>query len=321
MKKFAAVIIAAITLLLSLCSCQPAVTRQDGLKIVCTTFPQYDYVRNILGSDENVTLLISNGSDLHGFEPTAKDIVEIRTASMFVYIGGASDAWVERAVNATENPNLKSVALMDYIETLSLEDIESLEYGEHHEHDHSEHDHGHSPEDADEHIWLSIKNSIIITNALCDEICALDPENADTYRANTASYIAKLEALDGEYENVFSQGKRDVLLFADRFPFGYLTHDYGIAHIAAFTGCSSESEVTAETFAHLIEHTNALSLPFILILEGSDGKTAQTVCEATEAKALTVDSCQTISADDIANGANYLDIMANNLEIFKEALN
>lgn len=321
MKKFAAVITAAITILLSLCSCQPAITRHDGLKIVCTTFPQYDYVRNILGSDKNVTLIISNGSDLHGFEPTAKDIVEIRTASMFVYIGGASDAWVEKAVNATENPNLKSVALMDYIETLSLEDIESLEYGEHHEHDHSKHDHGHTPEDADEHIWLSIKNSIVITNALCDEICALDPENADTYRANTASYVAKLEALDVEYEKVFSQAKRNVLLFADRFPFGYLTHDYGIAHIAAFTGCSSESEVTAETFAHLIEHTNALSLPFILILEGSDGKTAQTVCEATGAKALTVDSCQTVSADDIANGANYLDIMANNLEIFKEALN
>lgn len=321
MKKIFAAIIAAVTVLLSLCSCRTSFVKQDGLKIVCTTFPQYDYVRNILGSDENVTLLISNGSDLHGFEPTAKDIVEIRTASMFVYIGGASDAWVERAVNATENPNLKSVAIMDYVEILSLKDIESLEFGEHHEHDHSDHDHNHSPQDADEHIWLSIKNSIIITNALCDEICALDPEKADIYRANTASYVLKLKSLDNEYEKVFSESERDVLLFADRFPFGYLTHDYGIAHIAAFTGCSSESEVTAETFAHLIEHTNELSLPYVLILEGSDGKTAQTVCEATGAKALTVDSCQTVSADDIANGANYLDIMAKNLEIFKEALN
>lgn len=321
MKKISAVILAAITVLLSLCSCRSNITEDEKLKIVCTAFPQYDFVRSILGSDENVSLLIKNGSDLHGFEPTAKDIVEIRTADMFVYVGGASDVWVERAVNATENPNLRSVAIMDFVETLSLEDIESLEHGGHHAHDHSTHDHDHSPEDADEHIWLSLKNAISIVNALCDEICALDSANAEKYKANTQEYTEKLEALDEDYQKVFGEAEKDVLLFADRFPFGYLTHDYGIAHIAAFTGCSSESEVTAETFIRLIEQTKEHDLNYVLILEGSDGRTARTVCEATGAKALTVDSCQTVSEDDILNGANYLDIMTNNLEIFKEALN
>lgn len=321
MKKISAAIISAIILLLSLCSCQGETEKKDKLKIVCTAFPQYDFVCNILGGSENVSLLIRNGSDLHGFEPTAKDIVEIRTADMFVYVGGASDAWVERAVNATENPELHSIAIMDYVETLSLKDIESLEHGGHHTHDHSTHDHNHSSEDADEHIWLSIKNAIKIVNGLCDEICAADGTNAEEYRANAQAYIEKLEALDKEYSHVFSKAKNDVILFADRFPFGYLTHDYGVSHIAAFTGCSSESEVTAETFTRLIEQTKEHNLRYVLILEGSDGRTARTVCEATGAKALTVDSCQTVSEDDIENGANYFDIMANNLKIFKEALN
>ncbi|MBR2868561.1 MAG: zinc ABC transporter substrate-binding protein [Clostridia bacterium] len=320
MKRFSAVICIIVLLTAGLCGCSGQPVSDDGLKIVCTTFPQYDFIKNILGSDDNLSLLISNGSDLHGFEPTAKDIVEIRTASLFVYVGGASDLWVERTIVSTENPNLKSVAIMDYVDTLSLEDIESLEHGGHHTHDHSSHDHSHSPEDADEHIWLSIRNAIKITEGLCEEICSLDPDNASLYRSNTAAYIEKLTALDKEYESVFANGSRDILLFADRFPFGYLTHDYGISHIAAFTGCSSESEVTAETFAHLIEHTNEHKLPYVLILEGSDGKTARTVCEATGADVLTVDSCQTVSSDDIKNGTDYLGIMTNNLEIFKEAL-
>ena len=321
MKKVLSLIALFLVAATVLCSCATLTKPVEGLKIVCTTFVEYDFIRNIVGGDENVILLNKNGSDMHSFEPTAKDIVEIRTAKMFVYVGGASDIWVERVISSTDNPDLKSVALVDYVETLSLEDVETMEYGSHHSHDHSEHDHGHSPEDADEHVWLSLKNAITITNGLCEDICKIDPDNAEKYKANTASYVAELEALEAEYEKVFTQSERNVILFADRFPFGYLTHDYGISHLAAFTGCSSESEITAETFAHLIEHTKELGLPYVLTLDGSDGKTAQTVCDATGAKALTVDSLQSVSQTDVENGTTYIDTMKNNLEIFKEALN
>lgn len=321
MKKVLSIIACLIISAVLFCSCATLPKPVEGFRIVCTTFAQYDFLRNILGSEENIILLNKNGADMHGFEPTAKDIVEIRTASLFVYNGGASDKWVERTINATENPDLKSVAVMDYVETLSLEDIETMQHGEHHVHDHAEHEHSHSPEEADEHIWLSVKNAIAITNGLCEDICEVDAANAEKYRANAAAYVAELEALEKEYEKVFTSSKRNVILFADRFPFGYLTHDYGVSYLAAFTGCSSESEITAETFAHLIEHTNELELPFVLKLDGSDGKTAQTVCQASGAKALTVDSLQSVSETDIKNGTTYIDTMKNNLEIFKEALN
>lgn len=303
------------------CSCAMPQKPVEGFKIVCTTFVEYDFVRNILGGEENVILLNKNGADMHSFEPTAKDIVEIRTASLFVYNGGASDRWVEKTITATENPDLKSVALMDYVETLSLKDIETMQHGEHHEHDHSEHDHEHSPDEADEHIWLSLKNAINIINGLCDDICSVDNANAEKYRANADAYLKQLEALEKEYEKVFTESKRNVLLFADRFPFGYLAHDYSVTYLAAFTGCSSDSEVTAETFTHLIEHAIELNLPFVFKLDGSDGKTAQTVCKASGAKALTIDSLQSVSETDVSNGTTYVGTMKNNLEFFKEALN
>lgn len=321
MKKVLNIIALVLVAATLLCSCVMPQKPLQGLKIVCTSFVQYDFVKNIIGDDKSIILLNKNGSDMHGFEPTAKDIVEIRTANLFVYNGGASEKWVERTVSATENPDLKSVAIMDYVKTLSLEDIETMQYGEHHTHDHAEHDHGHSPEEADEHVWLSVKNAIEITNGLCEDICEVDSANAKKYRANAAAYVAELEALEKEYEKVFTQSKRNVIMFADRFPFAYLTHDYGVSHLAAFTGCSSESEVTAETFAHLIEHANELALPCVLKLDGSDGKTAQTVCSASGARALTVDSLQSVSQSDIENGATYLGAMKANLEIFKEALN
>ncbi len=320
MKKIFSIIALLLTAATVLCSCA-APQKPDGeMRIVCTTFVEYDFVRNITGSEENIILLNKNGADMHGFEPTAKDIVAIRTASLFVYNGGASDKWVERAIS-DDNGALRSFALMSCVKTLSLEDIETMEYGNHAHHDHAEHDHGHSPDEADEHVWLSLKNAIKIIQGLCDEICAVDPDNAEKYKANAAAYTAKLAALEKEYEKVFTKSERKVILFADRFPFGYLTHDYGVSHLAAFTGCSSESEITAETFAHLIEHTKELNLPCVLKLDGSDGKTAKTVCNSTGAKALTIDSLQTISQTDIKNGTTYIDVMTKNLEIFKEALN
>ncbi len=321
MKKVLSIITCLLLITTIFSSCAVPQKATGGFKIVCTTFVEYDFIRNITGSEENIILLNKNGADMHGFEPTAKDIVEIRTANLFVYIGGASDRWVDRLISSNDNPDLKCVALMNYVETLTLEDIETMQFGKHHTHNHAEESHEHSPEEADEHIWLSVKNAITVVNGLCEDICAIDSANAEKYKANAASYVAKLDALENEYEKVFTDSKRNVILFADRFPFGYLTHDYGVSHLAAFTGCSSESEITAETFAHLIEHTNELELPYVLMLEGSDGKTAKTVCNASGAKALTVDSLQTVSETDIKNGTTYIDSMKNNLKIFKEALN
>lgn len=317
MKKFIGIFLSVIIIALSLggCSSVSLPKESDGLKIVCTVFPQYDYIRNILGSDENVSLLVESGGDLHSYQPTARDILEISSATMFVHIGGSSDNWVDAAINSAQNPDLIKVALADMVELCEAESIKEHE----HEHDH-EHAEGEVCE-ADEHIWLSIKNSITITQNLCEIICEADPENAETYRKNTANYIKELSGLDKKYEEAVSSAKRKTVLFADRFPFIYLTKDYGLEYYAAFSGCSSETEASFETISFLSSKIKELSLPVILITESSDGSIADTVAYGTSAKTLTLDSCQSVSMKDIENGADYIDIMTKNLEILKEALN
>lgn len=317
MKRIISIFVSLLILLCTLASCSGKTEEQHKLSIVCTTFPQYDFLKNILGSDEGLTLLIDDGADLHSFEPTAQDIIKIGSADLFVYIGGNSDRWVESAIKSANNPALKTLALMDTVDTLEEEYVAGME---HEEEEHLE-AHSGSHAEEDEHIWLSVRNAEKMTSALCDAVCGIDPENSEKYKANADSYSAKLSELDRYFSAAVDGAKRKTLLFADRFPFRYLTEDYGLSYYAAFAGCSSESEASFKTMAFLIDKTKELSLPVVLTIDGSDGSIAKTVCEATGAKTAELNSCQSVTAKDIENGVNYLDIMKNNFEVILEALN
>lgn len=313
MKKILSILICAVLCITVMCSCGDNGTSHGGLKIVCTAFPQYDYVRNILGTSDSVTLLLDDGADLHSYEPTATDIIEIASADLFIYIGGVSDSWVEGALKSANSDSLKAVALMDMVETYDVDYVAGME---------KEHNHNHEGEhEKDEHIWLSLRNSAKVTQILCDIICEIDTANAEKYKSNAQNYINSLNELDGEYKAVVESAKRKTLLFADRFPFRYLVEDYFLEYHAAFSGCSSESEASFQTMAFLIDKTKELNLPVVITIEGSDGSIAEMICKETGAKTVTLDSCQSVSAADIENGTSYINIMKNNLEILREALN
>ncbi len=319
MKKIISIFFAVLIAALTLCSCRTNIDEADGLSIVCTAFPQYDFVKNIIGSEEGLTLLLDDGADLHSYEPTAQDIIKIGSADIFIYGGGVSDDWAEGVIRSANNPNLKVIAIMDLVETLKEEYVAGMQQ-ENHVHQHQgAHSGDHGGED--EHIWLSLKNAITITNSLCETICDTDPLNSDKYCSNAEKYISELSGLDAEYANVISSSLRKTVLFADRFPFRYLTEDYGLTYFAAFAGCSSESEASFETMAFLIDKTKELNLPVVLTIDGSDGSLAETVCNSTGSEIAVLDSCQSVSSADIARGSSYINIMKNNLEILREALN
>lgn len=317
MKKIISATLILIMLVFSVSSCAEPKRSDGDLKIVCTTFPQYDFLKNILGNDDSLILLLDDGADLHSYEPTAQDIIDIGSADIFVCIGGSSDVWVENAIKAANNPDLKAIALMDFVNVLKEEYVSGME----HEHKEHEEAHGGNHSEEDEHIWLSLKNAEIIVQKLCDCVCEKDGDNAEKYKANAENYISMLNELDNEFQNVVSSAKRKTILFADRFPFRYLTEDYGLTYYAAFAGCSAESEASFDTLAFLINKVKELSLPVVFTIENSDGSIAQTVCGETGAKVLSLNSCQSISISDIENGATYIDIMKENLLAIKEALN
>ena len=182
------------------------------------------------------------------------------------------------------------------------------------------HDHG---EEKDEHVWLSLKNAETLVTAIADALQELDPDNKDTYAANASAYIEKLSALDGAYQSAVDGAARKTVLFGDRFPFRYLVDDYGLSYYAAFAGCSAESEASFETVSFLAKKVDELGLPCVLTIEGKNHKLAETIVQSTAGKnqkVLTMDSMQSMTSKDAANGATYISAMEQNLSVLKEAL-
>ena len=322
MKKIIAILMACLFVL----SFTTAFAESEKtLSIVCTTFPQYDWVRQILGdrvNDVDLTLLLDNGIDLHNYQPTAGDIIRIARCDLFIYTGGESDGWVDDVLATAQNPRMKIVNLLASVEAKEEETVEGMQEEDH---DHDEHDeHAHDEIEYDEHVWLSLRNAETLIETIANTLCELDAANAPAYQENAANYIAQLSELDNQYKDVVANGQRTTILFADRFPFRYLADDYGLIYYAAFAGCSAETEASFETIAFLAQKVDELQLPAVLTIEGANHAIAETAVPSTQAKnqvILTMNSIQSVTAKDAQNGESYLGIMADNLNVLKEALN
>ena len=246
---------------------------KNRLQIVTTIFPEDDWVREILGDKKentDVKMLLDNGVDLHSYQPTADDILAIAGCDMFIYVGGESDAWVEDALKEAVNKDMVVVNLLEALgDSVKTEEIvEGMEHD--HEHEDEDHDHEHE-EESDEHVWLSLKNASLLCKVITDGLTKLDPDNALSYRSNCDAYIKKLDSLDKQYSKVVENANSKTLLFADRFPFRYLTDDYGLSYYAAFAGCSAETEASFETIVFLSGKVDELGLTSIMTIDGSDG--------------------------------------------------
>lgn len=309
----------------------------DKLKIVMTIFPEYDWTREILGDQSEraeVTMLLDNGVDLHSYQPTADDLIKIAECDLFIYVGGESDGWVESALASTSNPDRAVINLIDTLgDSVKLEEVvEGMQETEHDHEEDEEHAHDADEEhtdadeqeaETDEHVWLSLRNAQAVCQKIAEKLGEIDPEHEQAYTDNALAYIDKLVALDAKYQAAVDAANKKTLVFGDRFPFRYLTEDYGLNYYAAFVGCSAETEASFETIRFLAEKTDALGLSHVLTIENPNRKIAETVVANTSGKnqqVLSMDSMQSVTSKDVAAGATYLSIMEHNLEVLTQAL-
>ncbi len=316
-RKLLAVITAAATVF-SLCACssESGYSNSDSgkLKIISTVFPPYDLARQIAGDNAEISILLPPGSEIHNYEPSAKDMIAIRNCDIFLYIGGENEQWAEKLINSNDTENVTAVKLIDYVPTLSEDEDE-------HDHDH-DHDHDHEHEhETDEHIWTSPKNAQLMLSAVYDAICKVDPSNKQTYTKNKDAYAKQLSDLDDAYRSAVDNAKNKTIVLADKFPFRYLAHEYGLEFSAAFAACSDESEPGVSTMIKLTKTINENNIPAVYYLEFSSTKIADTLCDETGATKLMLPPCHNVSKQDIENNVSYVDLMKQNLENLKLTLN
>lgn len=332
MKKFLAVIAAVLSIAIILVACTNTKSSNNDTKtsndekskisIVTTIFPEYDWVKQILGekrNDVDLTMLLDNGVDLHNYQPSADDMVKVSKCDLFIYVGGESDAWVDDALKSAQNKNMKVINLLDVLgsQVKEEEQIEGMEAEDEEEGEEE------GPE-YDEHVWLSLKNAKTLCSSITDALCEIDSDNAKTYKNNLQKYTESLNALDNEYKQTIDDAKYDTLVFGDRFPFRYMVDDYSLNYYAAFVGCSAETEASFETIKFLANKVDELNVATVLTIENPKHKIAQTVVENTKEKnqkILALNSMQSVTSNDVKNGETYLNVMQRNLDILKQALN
>lgn len=337
MKKVFSVIFLFCLCLLSLASCGDRAST-DSLKIVATNFPSYDFARQLTnGTDTELIMLLSPGSESHSYDPTPKDIVAIGEADLFVCVGGSSDFWVTDVLASAGNDSLKVFRLTEHAELFFNDEHGGTTNDEKHgedEHDHGEkhgedeHDHGekHSEDEHDhgeaydEHVWTSPKNVMGICRDLCEVLKQLDPESADSFSENLEDYLSELERLDADIRSVIAEGKHDSVVFADRFPLIYFVREYSLDYLSAFPGCSSAVEVSAGAIAALIDRVNGEGLPAVLHIELSNTDVCKTVAEACGVQMLQFNACHNLTADQFDSGETYLSLMRENVDTLRIAL-
>ncbi len=317
MMKFKRIltILSAALLCLGLFSCRSSSAADkspDRLTVVATNFAMYDFARAVCGDVCDVYMLLSPGTDAHDFEATLEDIALIEKADVFVYVGGESEDWVDSVLSAAGASDIAAVCAIDAVETYEEELVEGMESEEEANEDEAE---------IDEHVWTSPRNAVTITTAVRDTIIAAAPDFADTFTANAADYIAKLEQIDAELRNIVETAARKTIVVADRFPFRYLAEEYGLTYYAAFTGCSSATEPALATVDFLINRVTSENIPYVFIIEFSDGKTAEAISRETGCGILTLHSAHNVTKSDFDAGITYVQIMQSNAESLKAALN
>lgn len=315
-KRILCIMLCAICALVPLCSCDAPQEGEGGEKItvVTTVFPAYDWAKNLFGDRAEISLLSDNGVDMHSYNPTASDILRVKNCDMFIYVGGESDEWAQDIVGEGANPEMRVVRLFDAIGDSLLTDRAEpgMTAGD-----------SDDGEEPDEHIWLSFENAKKCCTAIAGAFCAIVPEYASEAEKNLEGYIAKLDGLKAEYASALSAAKSGSIVVADRYPFRYLAHEFGLEFHAAFRGCSAESEASAKTISFLAEKLVSLDLPAVIVLENSETKLAETVVESSgrsETEILVLNSMQSVTAAQIEAGASYLDIARGNLQTLKKAL-
>lgn len=291
---FTLAIVAGIAALLL----SPSIRKKD-YKIVTTIFPLYDITSSIYGEDD-VKLIIKPGTELHDYEPTPEDIINIKKADVLIYNGGESEEWIEKILEDTKEG-------ATIIHTMDL--VENLE--EKHEHEHDEYD---------EHIWTNPKNVIKIVEKVSSVLSEKYPAKQQKISQNAKDYTAKIQEIDQRFSELQKHNNGNTIVVADRFPFAYFIHEYGFKYITAFSGCSHDAEVSSAKLSELIETIKSQKQKTVYTLELSNQKIANTIKDATGAEIKTLYSGETVTLEDYNNNVGLYELYNRNYETLRALL-
>jgi zinc/manganese transport system substrate-binding protein len=267
---------------------------QDRVNVVTSFSILGDFVKNVGGERASVTTLVGPDGDVHVYTPAPADAKKIADAKLLVINGLGLEGWLPRLLQASGSKAPIIVATRN---------IAPLKLGS----------------DADPHAWQSVANAKIYVTNIRDALGAADPADAETFRANTERYLAKLNALDREVREAIGkipESRRKVISTHDAF--GYFASAYGIEFVAPL-GVSTESEASARDIAGIITQIKTAKIPAVFLENISDPRLIRQIAAETGARiggTLYSDSLTGEKGD----APTYIDMVRHNIRALTGAL-
>ncbi len=284
---------------------------EEELLVVTSFYPMYVAALNVVGDCPNVR--VENLSEpqtgcLHDYQLTPQDMILLSQADVFVVNGGGIEGFLTEVAGAY--PKLVMINAGEEI----FQEADSSETEEAHE-DHSKEDHTHEGHSHGEnaHVWMSIPHYKQQVAVICRELCAVNPANRNEYERNTAKYLAQIDELWIEAEELADglEGENIVILHE---AFEFVAEDYGM-QVAGEMNLDEERQVSAGEIADILKviHKNQIR---IILAEDLYGKDMGDIIERET-------GCRTYYLDTLTRGDGAADSwlagMGNNIEILKEA--
>ena len=146
-----------------------------------------------------------------------------------------------------------------------------------------------------------------------------NPENASSFYANRAAYVAELEALDAEIKELVAtlpEERRTVVTSHDAF--GYFAEAYGL-EFEAPQGMSTESEPSAADVAAMITQIREEGISAVFVESITDNRMLEQIASETGAAIGGTLYSDALSGED-GPGSTYLDMMRHNATTLAAAL-
>lgn len=289
-----------------------AAATTSKLKVVTTIYPVYEFARQVGGDKIDVVMLIPPGAEPHDWEPSAKDLVTIKNAKLFLYNG----AGFEPVAKLLTKEVLGSATAVEISKGLPL--LKGSDEADEHDDDHKDGKQDKHQHEVDPHVWLDPVLAQAEVNNIAKALSEVDPANKDYYRQNADTFNAELAKLDEEFKTGLADVKRRDIV-TSHAAFQYLAKRYNLKQLPIM-GLAPDAEPTPDRLASVVKFCKEHNVKYIFFETLVSPKLAQTIAKETGAKLLVLNPVDGLTEEDIKKGRTYLSIMRENLANLKTAL-
>lgn len=282
------------------------------IKVTTTIYPLYSIAKEVGGDKIKLDNLIPFGVEAHEFDPSPADMAKLSKSDLFITSSDSMEPWKDKIVKSLHIEN----KVFDMSEHVKLREISEDAQHEEDNHDHHGHEHNHS--NIDPHYWVSLNNYILMTQAITNLFIEKDSANKDFYTQNANNYLEKINTLKAKYDlSMATCTNKKILVNHDAF--GYFADDYGIKQYSV-SGMSPEDKPSAKQISELINLVKNEKINTVFFEEFASPKVAKTIAKEANVKTDALRPAENITKDENKKGYGYLQIMEDNLEKLKSAM-